>query len=314
MINKKIIIRISNELGNQMFMYASGLGMANKLNMNLIIDNESAYKSKKNISKYGLNNFSVTSVIAPDSKKFLGMYGYLKRKILKKINPYIKNKIIFIEPKNTKKITNYNEEIYNLKLSKNIFVEGYFESEKYFIDIKDKIASEFKFLNEERYQKSAYFNEITKSNSVSICLRQNRFIEGINRNNELNKKKSVKFTNEQIEYINKSILYIKKNVQKPTFFIWSNDLIVLEDNAFDEKINKVIHDNEFTKNLDKRALDMYLISQCNHHILIPSSFNWWGAWLSKKQNKIVCRPSDNYFTDFKINNLDFWPSNWIKII
>jgi len=314
MINKKIIIRISNELGNQMFMYASGLGMANKLNMNLIIDNESAYKSKKNISKYGLNNFSVTSVIAPDSKKFLGMYGYLKRKILKKINPYIKNKIIFIEPKNTKKITNYNEEIYNLKLSKNIFVEGYFESEKYFIDIKDKIASEFKFLNEERYQKSAYINEITKSNSVSICLRQNRFIEGINRNNELNKKKSVKFTNEQIEYINKSILYIKKNVQKPTFFIWSNDLIVLEDNAFDEKINKVIHDNEFTKNLDKRALDMYLISQCNHHILIPSSFNWWGAWLSKKQNKIVCRPSDNYFTDFKINNLDFWPSNWIKII
>jgi len=314
MINKKIIIRISNELGNQMFMYASAFGIANKLDMNLIIDNESAYKSKKNISKYGLNNFSTTSVIAPDSKKFLGIYGYFKRKILKKINPYIKNKVIFIEPKNTEKITRYNEEIYNLKLSENVFVEGYFESEKYFVDIKDKISSEFKFLNEAKYQKSAYFNEINKSNSVSICLRQNRFIEGINRNNELNKKKSVKYSNEQIEYINQSISYIQKNVQKPTFFIWSNDLIDLKDNVFDEKINKVIHDNEFTKNLDKRALDMYLISQCNHHIVIPSSFNWWGAWLSKKQNKIVCRPNDNYFTDFRINNLDFWPSNWREII
>ena len=314
MIDKKIIIRISNELGNQMFMYASALGIANKLDMNIIIDNESAYKSKKNISKYGLNNFSVTSVIAPDSKKFLGIYGYFKRKILKKINPYIKNKVIFIEPKNTEKITRYNEEIYNLKLSENVFVEGYFESEKYFVDIKDKISSEFKFLNEAKYQKSAYFNEINKSNSVSICLRQNRFIEGINRNNELNKKKSVKYSNEQIEYINQSISYIQKNVQKPTFFIWSNDLIGLKDNVFNEKINKVIHDNEFTKNLDKRALDMYLISQCNHHIVIPSSFNWWGAWLSKKQNKIVCRPNDNYFTDFRINNLDFWPSNWREII
>ena len=314
MIDKKIIIRISNELGNQMFMYASTLGIANKLNINLIIDNESAYKSKKNISKYGLNNFSITSVIAPDSKKFLGMYGYFKRKILKKINPYIKNKVIFIEPKNTEKITRHNEEIYNLKLSENVFVEGYFESEKYFVDIKDKISSEFKFLNEAKYQKSAYFNEINKLNSVSICLRQNRFIEGINRNNELNKKKSVKYSNEQIEYINQSISYIQKNVQKPTFFIWSNDLIALKDNLFDEKINKVIHDNEFTKNLDKRALDMYLISQCNHHIVIPSSFNWWGAWLSKKQNKIVCRPNDNYFTDFRINNLDFWPSNWREII
>ena len=314
MNNKKIIIRISNELGNQMFMYASALGMANKLNMNLIIDNESAYKSKKNISKYGLNNFSVTSVIAPDGKTFLGIYGYLKRKILKKINPYIKNKVIFIEPKNTEKITRYNEEICNLKLSKNVFFEGYFESEKYFVDIKDRISSEFKFLNEVKYQKSPYFNEINKSNSVSICLRQNRFIEGVNRNNESNKKKSVKYTNEQIEYINQSISYIHKNVQKPTFFIWSNDLIDLKDNVFDEKINKVIHDNEFTKNLDKRALDMFLISQCNHHIVIPSSFNWWGAWLSKKQNKIVCRPNDNYFTDFRINNLDFWPSNWREII
>ena len=234
--------------------------------------------------------------------------------ILIKINPYIKNKVIFIEPKNTEKITRYNEEIYNLKLSKNVFVEGYFESEKYFIDIKDRISSEFKFLNAVKYQKSAYFNEINKSNSVSICLRQNRFIEGVNRNNESNRKKSVKYTNEQIEYINQSISYIQKNVQKPTFFIWSNDLIDLKDNVFDEKINKVIHENEFTKNLDKRALDMFLISQCNHHIVIPSSFNWWGAWLSKKQNKIVCRPSDNYFTDFRINNLDFWPSNWIETI
>ena len=234
MINKKIIIRISNELGNQMFMYASALGIANKLDMNIIIDNESAYKSKKNISKYGLNNFSVTSVIAPDSKKFLGIYGYFKRKILKKINPYIKNKVIFIEPKNTEKITRYNEGIYNLKLSENVYVEGYFESEKYFVDIKDKISSEFKFLYEAKYQKSSYFNEINKLNSVSICLRQHRFTEGINRNNELNKKKSVKYSNEQIEYINQSISYIQKNVQKPTFFIWSNDLIGLKDSVFDE--------------------------------------------------------------------------------
>ena len=38
MIKKKIILRLSNELGNQMFMYDSALGIANKLNINLIID------------------------------------------------------------------------------------------------------------------------------------------------------------------------------------------------------------------------------------------------------------------------------------
>ena len=71
MISKKIIIRLSNELGNQMFMYASSLGISKKLNRSLLVDNETAYLSKKNISQYGLNNFKITSEIAPNNYKFL---------------------------------------------------------------------------------------------------------------------------------------------------------------------------------------------------------------------------------------------------
>ena len=48
-MNKRIITRISNELGNQLFMYASTFAIAKKLGRDLIIDNETAYKSKKNI-------------------------------------------------------------------------------------------------------------------------------------------------------------------------------------------------------------------------------------------------------------------------
>ena len=54
----KIILRLSNELGNQMFMYASALGVSKKLNRKLLIDNETAFLLKKNISKYGLDNFT----------------------------------------------------------------------------------------------------------------------------------------------------------------------------------------------------------------------------------------------------------------
>jgi len=314
MINKKFIIRISNELGNQMFMYASALGIANKLNMNLIIDNESAYKSKKNISKYGLNNFNVTSVIAPDSKKFLGMYGYFKRKILKKINPYIKNKVIFIEPKNTEKVTRYNEEIYNLNLSENVFVEGYFESEQYFVDIKDKIINEFSFKDEEKYKKSPFYTQLNQENSVAICVRQNRFSEGVSKkNNTNNLTKSVNFTKEQIVYINKSIKFFKSKTNNPTFYLWSNDFDELDNSLFTEKINKVIHSKNIDTNIDKRGLDLFLLTQCRNHIVIPSSFNWWGAWLSQKKDKTILRPSNSFFTDFKINNLDFWPSNWKEI-
>ena len=41
------------------------------------------------------------------------------------------------------KITEFNNQIYNLKLSNNVYLEGYFESEKYFADFKNDILKEF---------------------------------------------------------------------------------------------------------------------------------------------------------------------------
>ena len=59
--------------------------------------------------------------------------------------------------------------------------------------------------------------------------------------------------------------------------------------------------------------ELFLLTQCRNHIVIPSSFNWWGAWLSKKKDKTILRPSDSLFSVFKINNKDFWPETWTKI-
>ena len=131
-MHKKIIARISNEIGNQLFMYASSYAIAKKKNRILYIDNETAFSTSKNISFYGLNNFNITSKIADRDYKFLGFIGYLKRKILKKID-FLKNKKAFyIEKKDKSKITRYSNEIYNLDFSDNLFLEGYFETEKYF--------------------------------------------------------------------------------------------------------------------------------------------------------------------------------------
>ena len=190
MNNKKIIIRLSNELGNQMFMYASALSISKKLNRSLLIDNETAYLLKKNISKYGLNNFNITSEISSNNNKFLGTTGYIKRKVLKKIDSFITNKKFFIEPKDEFKITKYNNDIFAKSFSNTIYLEGYFETEKYFIDIKDVIINEFSFKDINEYKNSPFFTLLNKENAVAICIRQNRFSEGIGK--ERNAKNSRK--------------------------------------------------------------------------------------------------------------------------
>ena len=95
MNNKNIILRTSNEIGNQMFMYASAFSISKKMKRNLLIDNESAFLSKKNISNYGLNNFKISAQIANNNLKYTNLSGYLKRKYLKKTD-YLRKKKIFL--------------------------------------------------------------------------------------------------------------------------------------------------------------------------------------------------------------------------
>ena len=313
MNNQNLITRISNELGNQMFMYASTLGMSMKIKKTLLLDNESAYLSHKNISKYGLNNFNITSKIAPDNLKFLGTSGYFKRKFLKNIDAFSFNKNFYIEKKNKHKLTEYNNDFINKNFANNVFFEGYFETQNYFTEIKSIILNEFNFIDKNKYIESPFFNELNKSNSISICLRQNRFSEGKGKIDNINNlKNSDTFTKEQIIYINKSINFFKSKIDNPIFYLWSNNSNI-DLTLFIEKVKVINHNKTFYSVIDKRCLDLFLISICKHHIVIPSSFNWWGAWLSQNNNKIILRPSNKFFSLFKVNNKDLWPPEWIEI-
>ena len=312
-MKKKIVSRISNEIGNQLFIYASTYAIAKKLDRVLLIDNETSFKTKKNISKYGLNNFKISSAVANDEDKFLGLSGYIKRKIFKKIDYFSQKKHFYIEEKDEHKKTKYNNNFDLINLADKTFFEGYFETEMYFTHYKEEILREFDFKDFEKYKKNPFYLKVNQKNSISVCLRQNRFIEGKNTYNKKNVEKSIKFRDEQISYINKSIFYIKKHISNPIFYLWSNDLDNIDMSLFDTKLIKVFHNQKKIEDIDKRALDLFLISKCNHHITIPSSFNWWGAWLCQKSDKIICRPDDNFFSDFFVNNKDFWPIKWIKI-
>ena len=308
-MTNKLIIRLSNEMGNQMFMYASAYSISKELNRSLYIDDETAFLSKKNVSKFGLNLFNITSPIAPDTLKFKSLSGYFKRKLLIKTDFLRFKKKFYIEKKDRNKKTNYSNYYKNLRFDNNLFLEGHFESERYFKDYGDEIKREFKLKNQVTLKKHPYFNEINKHNSVSICLRQNRFIEGKGQNTSHNKQKSMNFTLEQINYINKSVNYIKSKISNPSFFLWSNDFSNIDKNKFNFNYKEIkFYNNDNTS--DKRIQSLFLLKQCNHFIVTASTFNWWGAWLSERNDKIILRPSDKFFNDFYFNNRDYWPIDW----
>ena len=309
---KKIILRLSNEIGNQMFMYASAYSISKKMNRNLFLDNETAFLSKKNVSKYGLYNFNITSPIIEDKLKFKNKYGYIKRKFLLKTEFLRPSKKFFIEKKDRHKITFFDEKFINNRFNDVIYLEGHFESPKYFINDQNDIVNEFKFKDELKFKKIPFFNQINFENSVGICIRQNRFSEGRGQNTSINDEKSRKFTLEQIRYINKSVSLIKTKINNPIFYLWSNDLNSIPKDLLEFEFKKIDLTSQKIE-FDQRIYSLFLLSQCKHFIVTTSTFNWWGAWLSNNKNKIIIRPDDDFFSNFRVNNRDFWPNEWIKL-
>jgi len=101
-----------------------------------------------------------------------------------------------------------------------------------------------------------------------------------------------------------AINYFKSKIKNPKFLIWSNDFSNL-DKYFDNNFMFVQNSNK-----KKDLVDLYLLTKCKYFIVAPSTFSWWGAWLSKRKGKICVRPKNLNVS----NNKDFWPENWNPIL
>ena len=304
-MKNKLIIRLSNNIGNQMFMYASAYAFAKKLNRELLVDDETAFKDKRNIYKYHLDIFSFHSKKAPINLRFLGMSGYLRRKTLKYLDKFRKTKNFYIEPKDIKKNTLFNKDALIGDFKDFLYVEGHFETEKYFNNYSNEIREEYTFKNTDSLKNNAFYKDIKNSNSVCICIRQHRFSEkkrGITKKDD---ESSLLFTKEQVNYIKRAVDIIKIKISNPKFFLWSNDY---------KNLNNYFSKNEYvTVSTNKIDSDLFLMTQAKHFVVIPSSYNWWGAWLDENKDKIVLRPSDSHFSNFRLNNKDFWPKSWTEV-
>lgn len=307
---KKIIIKISEGLGNQMFAYSNGLAISKKFNYDILLDNKSAYFKKKNIRQYNLDIFKITTKIASNKYIYNSFKKDLIKKILLKLDKFKLNKNFYIEKKQKNK-TAFYEDINLENFNNNIYIEGHFESEHYFKDIKKILIEEFQLKKRYDYNNYSSFIEENKKKIVALTLRQNRFSERTgNRNSVEAKIKSESFVRSQLNYINRSMEYFKSKIENPLFLIFSNLSSNLE-NFFrkEDQFLKII--NTDVCNEYKTEIDYNLLSMCQHHIVGPSTFHWWPAWLNYRNSKdnLVVRPTDLNPS----NNKDFWPSDWYKI-
>ena len=304
---KKIIVRIAEGMGNQLFMYAHAYALSKKLNCKLYIDDTSGFYQSKNKlrgQKYMLNKFEIVNDIAEKNDKFDNLSGYLRRKFLKSIDPFRKKKRFMLETKrkiNNKKISFFEKFDYK-SFSEKLYVEGHYECEKYFIDYKDDIIKKLN-VKKNLIKNTEYKDLLSNSNSVSIHIRRHKYSEQPHERKDIKRRnKSEMFAKDTISYIKNSISCLEKKLNNPKFFIWTNDFTGIENDFDPDKFIYVKNNNSIN--------DFHLFSFAKHFITGTSSYHWWGAWINTNKNKICTKPPS------KINpseNIEFYPSNWIEV-
>ena len=90
-MKNKLIVRIAEGLGNQLFMYANAYSLSKKINYDLYIDNTSGYfKKKSQVRSYELDRFNIELNLVDKKYKFDTFFSNLNRNLLKKIDLFKK--------------------------------------------------------------------------------------------------------------------------------------------------------------------------------------------------------------------------------
>jgi hypothetical protein len=292
-----IIVRLRGGLGNQMFQYALGRSLSFRWHTDLYLDLTLLAKTPQNTTprNYDLNKFNIKAVIAstdllkqlPTSRKDMLRIGFQRIFNRRIVFQYVKEQTI-----------DFDERI--LGLPDNIYIDGYWQSEKYFSRISNVIREDFSFLYNPSENNQRILDEIQGCNSVSIHIRRGDYVNNA-------KIKNLFFVCDD-GYYRKAIEIIMKQIQKPHFFIFSDDP--------DWARNHIVPDAPVTyisHNMDNQSYeDLRLMIHCKHHIIANSSFSWWGAWLGKHEAQIVVAPG-KWFNTKRYNDNDRLPPKWLVV-
>lgn len=164
----------------------------------------------------------------------------------------------------------------------NVVFNGYYQSEKYFVEYREELLYLFKL---------PY--KLTPICSIHARYGDYLTIEG---------KHIV--INE--EYLTKAMSHISEKTGLTRFKVFSDDI------PYFKKQLGHLYDFEYSGNTDELS-DLIEISCCHSQINSSSTFSWWGAWLNQNKEKVVITPEKWFQDGHGLETKDIIPNGWIKI-
>lgn len=276
-----IIVRITGGLGNQMFQYAFARALQAKGQTVMLQWHGHRTKSRH-------NGFELDTIFEERlSKKIpltnaspvLNLTAWMKRKTARRR-----------EPSNI----GYNPEFLDASSG---YLDGYWQTEKYFTDIEETIRADFLFKPLTGSKNLELQNRIATDPCVSVHVRRGDYVNHPGLGDICGP-----------EYYQKALAKLDHEYPGTTPVVFSDDIPHCR-GLFAERPAVYVDWNQG----ENSWMDMALMSQCRHHIIANSSFSWWGAWLDACRDGLVLAPA-HWFSASSINaNPDILARHWKTI-
>ncbi len=275
-----IIIQMAGGLGNQMFQYAlykqlTGMGKTVKM------DDEAGFRedAQRNpaLAAFGIAYERASrQEIEEMTDSSMAFTARVRRKLFgRQRRAYFEENKCF-QPK----IFDWDD----------IYLEGYWQSEKYFRDVGNLLKKEFSLESVRRNHDNGYglseeaeryLNRIEQGESVSIHVRRGDYL--LPQNQDL-------FGNICTDmYYENAVKKMMESRPDCTFYLFTNDNQWAAARLRERKDFPIVL-VELPGNRDYETL--MLMSRCRHNILANSSFSWWASYLNDNPDKQVIAPAE----------------------
>jgi hypothetical protein len=286
-----IITRLIGGLGNQLYQYSLGRHLSLKNNCDLLID-AFGFNNMNQSRKLELSNFAIDLKHCERNQLPYRKRDLSKKSYLNPIKDFCFSKFKVIDEKKFE----FDPSI--LEQKGHIYLDGYWQTEKYFKPISNKLRADLKFRTNLTGKNTEISALIKNSNSISVHIRRGDYVT-----NEKNKNF---YEQQPLSYFEKAIDIIASLESEPYYFIFSDDPKWAKDNI------KTPYRKLFVEG-NTTCDDLHLMTLCKHNIIANSTYSWWGAYLGDHGGKRVICPKRWFTSIAEKDTKDLIPEKWIQL-
>jgi Glycosyl transferase family 11 len=290
-----ILVRIEAGLGNQLFQYAAGKSLAQRVGAELLLD-VSSYETDR-LRSYQLANLNISARLAGRFR--CRWENQMRRKTFAPVRWPLRlagSRLVFRHVPDLQQ--GFDGRL--AKMDGNIFLTGYWQSERYFADIREVLLKEFTFKDEPDAVNRQMLARIAAAKAVCVHVRRGDFVT-----TDIGRRRHGVCG---MDYYQTAFRWLQGRFSGLEFFIFSDDpQWVAAHFPHDESTTIVAHNAGRND-----AEDLRLMMHCRHFIVANSTFSWWAAWLGRAAEKIIIAPQRWYVSD-ELSEQDLVPESWIRL-